>query len=89
MYEQYVNENKIRLNHSQKDKFIVYIIEEKSFAKKEFEQVDWSLVAFPQLVNVLQLNRFSNEVLFLNDGKQGEGEGNKNAMNGLGNDDEG
>ena len=34
MYEQYVNENHIRLNHSQKDKFVVYVIEEKSYAKK-------------------------------------------------------
>jgi hypothetical protein len=60
MYQQYVNEHHIRLNYSQKDKFVVYLIEEKTFAKKEFEQVDWAQVCFPELINVLQLNRFKN-----------------------------
>jgi hypothetical protein len=47
MYQQYVNEHHIRLNYSQKDKFLLYVIEDKTFAKKEFEQVDWAQVCFP------------------------------------------
>ncbi len=34
MYEQYVNENMIRVSHSQCDKFVVYIIDEKGFVKR-------------------------------------------------------
>ena len=60
MYEQFVNENYIRFNHSQRDRFVVYVIEEKVYAKKEFEEVDWGQMVFPELVNVLQLNRFKN-----------------------------
>lgn len=47
MYEQYVNEHHVRLNHSQRDKFLVYIIDEKTYAKKEYDEVDWTEVAFP------------------------------------------
>lgn len=34
MFEQYVNENLIRVNNSKRDKFSVYIIEERTFMKK-------------------------------------------------------
>ncbi len=34
MYEQYMNENNIRVSHSQRDKFSVYLIEEKCFVKR-------------------------------------------------------
>ena len=53
MYEQYFNENKIRVNNDNKGKFKVYNIEEKVFIKDEFH-LDWSDVAFPNSINIIQ-----------------------------------
>ena len=53
MYEQYFNENNIRVNNDSKGKFKVYCIEEKCFIKEEFS-LNWKNVKFPNLINIVQ-----------------------------------